>query len=354
MKAARIYGPREVHIEEIPCPGPLAPDEVLLRVELAALCGTDASQFNAPTMLPVDAPHPVTGRQLPLTLGHELVGTIVARGTGVQHLSLGQRVVPGSAWWCGSCEQCRAGRTSICRETYLHGIHTDGGLAEYARFPAKMCMPVPEHCPPEAAVLGQACAVALHALSRAAMCQGQTVALFGVGAIGSLLLAAWKASSPGVSLPVVAIDIDATRLSAAAANGAIVRVNASRTDPVAALLAITGGVGVDLAIEATGSSRCVAQALASLKRGGTLLQVGIPTTPLSLALGEAVQTEKTLITTNGQNTLTDLPRALHLLATTDLAGRIATQVIALDRLVEDGLLPLVEQRASAKIVVRLP
>jgi (R,R)-butanediol dehydrogenase/meso-butanediol dehydrogenase/diacetyl reductase len=359
MRAARYYGPRDVRIEDVPRPGPPGPGEVVIRVELAALCGTDASQYTSATMIPVDHPHSISRQQVPLVLGHELVGTIVEIGSEVDELALGQRVVPGAGEWCGECVQCQQGRSNICQRTYLHGIHADGGLAEFVRLPAHMCVPVPFGCELEAASMAQPLAVALHALDRVDIQPEQTVAVFGVGGIGGLLLAAqeeyWEWDEWGMRpSAVIAVDIDPARLAVAASFGVTIRMDAGTCDPVRALRQMTNGVGVDVAIEATGNPLVIAQALASLKRGGRLLQVGIPTGLVGLPLGELVTSEKEILTTNGQICQINLPHALKLLTTTNLAKRIGYHIIDLEDLVEQGLVPLAEHRASAKILVRIP
>src|SRR6266581_2783357 len=98
MKAARWYGPRDVRVEEIAEPDLPGPGEVLLRVTLVGLCGTDAHHYQHPSR-----PPRIAG---PIILGHEVVGQIVAIGSGVRHLEEGQRVVPGAGWWCGQCPAC--------------------------------------------------------------------------------------------------------------------------------------------------------------------------------------------------------------------------------------------------------
>ncbi len=351
MKAAVYHGPGDVRIESMPEPGPPQPDEVVLQVQVGALCGTDASQFNAATMVPLNQPHPASGHHGPVILGHEVTGVIFERGAAVTGLGVGQRVVPGAGWWCGVCPQCRAGRLNICEQYYVFGLHAHGGLAEYATFPAKMCIPVPDPCSVAAAAMAQPCAVALHALRRADIKAGQTVAIFGVGSIGSLLLAVLRAQRTEVS--VLAIDIDPVRLTTAEALGATSLIQVRGQNPMEAILELTHGRGVDVAVEATGMPETLAHALAAVSRGGTLLQVGIPQHPASLSIDQAVVCEKNLITTNGQVTTVDLPQALHLLAETDLAASIGTRVIPLDALVEEGLRPLAEHRASAKVLVRV-
>lgn len=194
------------------------------------------------------------------------------------------------------------------------------------------------------------CAVALHALARGGIAVDQAVALLGVGSIGSLLLAALQAQAAG-GQRVIAIDVEHGRLAAATRLGAFSQIDARSHDPVAVIGELTGGRGVDVAIEATGVPETIAQALASVHRGGRLLQVGIPVAPVSLVLDMAVVQEKEIITTNGQICGVDLPKALELLSTTDLARRMGYRVIGLDALVEAGLVPLVEHRATAKVLV---
>jgi (R,R)-butanediol dehydrogenase/meso-butanediol dehydrogenase/diacetyl reductase len=350
MRAAVYHGPGDVRIEQVPEPGPPDEGEVILEVQMGALCGTDASQFKQATMIPIHSPHRVSGHVGPVILGHEVVGIIVEKGPEVTHLEIGQRVVPGAGWWCGKCPQCREGRVNICENYFLYGIHANGGLAERAKFPAMMCLPVPVQCSVEAAAMAQPCAVALHALSRGRIVHGQTVALYGVGSIGSLLLAAIQAQAVEAQC-VIAVDVEPSRLEAASALGATHLINARSGDSAALVRELTKGRGVDIAIDATGLPETIAQALAAVRRGGRLLQVGIPVRPVNLTMDTAVIYEKEIVTTNGQVYGVDLPRALDLLTTTDLATRIGYHVIGLDALVEEGLVPLVEHTATAKILV---
>ncbi|MFL5667573.1 MAG: alcohol dehydrogenase catalytic domain-containing protein [Ktedonobacteraceae bacterium] len=352
MKAAVYYGPGDVRIEDVPEPAPPGPAEVTIQVKMGSLCGTDASQYKAATMVPLREPHRVSGHSGPVILGHEVVGVVVARGSEVTHLEIGQRVVPGAGWWCGQCPRCKEGRINICENYYLYGIHTHGGLAEFATFPAQMCMSVPVECSDEAAAMAQPCAVALHALTRSGIASDQTVALFGVGSIGNLLLAALQAQAVG-GQRVIAIDVEQGRLAAAGRLGAFSQIDARVDDPVASISELTGGRGVDVAIDATGVPETIAQALASVRRGGRLLQVGIPVAPVKLMLDTAIMQEKEIVTTNGQVCGIDLPKALELLSMTDLARRIGYRVISLDALVEEGLVPLVEHRATEKVLVNI-
>lgn len=274
MKAAVYHGPGDLRISQVAKPGDPGPDEVLLQIEMASVCGTDVSQFQAATMIPLDDPHPVSGQKAPLILGHEAVGIVVQKGTNVTDLAIGQRVVPGCAFWCGTCQNCLGGRGNICQRAFLYGIHADGVLAEFAKFAARTCVPVPESCSLVSATFAQPFAVALHAISRAKIQSGQLIAIFGIGGIGSLILAALHAEQiAGDGAPacsVIAVDINPARLETAGRLGTTIRVNANRCDPVKAIQQITDGEGVDLAIDATGRPETITQALTTLRRGGSI------------------------------------------------------------------------------------
>src|SRR2546425_11850249 len=286
MKAAVYYGPGDVRIEDVREPESPGPAEVVIQVKMGSLCGTDASQYKAATMVPLDGPHRVSGHSGPVILGHEVVGVVVARGSEVIHPEIGQRVVPGAGWWCGECPRCKEGRINICENYYLYGIHANGGLAEFATYPAQMCMPVPAECSVEAAAMAQPCAVALHALAQGSIAIDQTVALFGVGSIGNLLLAALQAQAAG-GQRVIVIDVEQGRLAAAKRLGTFSQIDARTDDPVAAIGELTGGRGGDVAIDASGVPETIAQALALVRRGGGVPPGGAPVGPEGAGVGTA-------------------------------------------------------------------
>lgn len=354
MKAVVYHGPLDVRVEEVADPGPPEPEEVLIAPLVGSLCGTDLSEFLAgPKRIPLHQAHPVSGHQGPVILGHEFMGIVMEVGASVTELHIGQRVVPGAGRWCGSCSQCLAGRTNICGRAVLYGIDTHGGLAERVTVPARMCAPVPEACSNEAAALAQPCAVAMHALARVGIEAGQCVALYGVGGIGGFLLAGLLAETQG-DLSLIVVEVDerkrhfVERLGAPASTFII-------TDELieTAIRDLTAGRGVDLAIEASGSPTAVQQAITVIRKGGTLLQVGIPAGRVSLPLGQVVHREVSIVTTNGMICDVDLPKALALLSQTDLATRITDRIISLERLVPDGLEPLALHEVLGKVLVQI-
>jgi (R,R)-butanediol dehydrogenase/meso-butanediol dehydrogenase/diacetyl reductase len=352
MRAAQYFGPGDIRITDIPEPEPPGRGMVTLKMLMGSVCGTDASIYRrAGTMnVPLFQPHPISEHCGPVVLGHEVVGVVIEKGRGVD-LEIGSRVVPSSGWSCGACPQCRAGRTSICQGYYLFGIHADGGFAEKASYPAAMCVPVPDQCSTEAAAMAQPCAIGLHAINRAGIREHQTIVVFGVGGIGSLVLALLRARW-GEALPIIAVDIDDQKLQTAEQLGATHTINSQAADPVEAIREWARGYGPDIAFDATGVPAVIKQAFSSLARGGRLVQLGISMYSVSLPFQEMTTQEKEVLGSNGL-TLRDLEQALDLLSHTDLAERIGYHIFDLTQLVEGALVPLLNHQARKKCLIKL-
>jgi (R,R)-butanediol dehydrogenase / meso-butanediol dehydrogenase / diacetyl reductase len=349
MKAAVYHGNRDIRIQPMPEPTKPDPDEVILEVSRAAICGTDVTEYlHGPHFASLDKPHPASGFQGPVICGHEFVGRILEVGSEVEGLKVGQRVVPGAGSWCGRCKWCLAGRVNLCTDYFVYGLSAHGGLAELAKIPGSMCRVVPAECTDDAAAMGQPLAVALHAVGRSKAIAGQTIALMGVGSIGSLILAAAHAQKLG---PIIAIDIDDERLEKAIRLGASHLVNARREDPAQAVRRLTDGLGVEVFIEASGTSAGPSTALAATQKGGQILIVGLQARPSRIDLHDMTFREITMTTTVAHVCQVDLPKSLEILTTTDLAEVVIDRVIPLEHLVDEGLIALAEGRAKGKVVV---
>ena len=339
MRAAVFHGPRDVRIENVPDPeGPDA-GEVILEILRAAICGTDASEWDH---------GPVLCRP-GVVLGHEFVGSVVDIGADVTDVRVGDRVVSGAGISCSGCFWCLQGRTNLCAEYRTLGLQVDGGLAEYVASPASICRHVPAACDDDAAAMTQPLAVALHALSRVAQGSDETVAVIGAGGIGSFIIAG--ASRRAVDGRVVAIDIDAGRLETASALGATETADATGLDLAKLLLELTGGLGFDVVIEASGAPHAPSAAIAGARRGGRVLLVGLHGAPCEIDLTQTIVREIDIVTTVAHVCDSDIPAALELLAGSDIAAVTAGPRISLDALVEEGLRPLAERRALGKILV---
>jgi (R,R)-butanediol dehydrogenase / meso-butanediol dehydrogenase / diacetyl reductase len=339
VKAAVFHGPRDVRIEGVADPGPPGPGEVVLEVLRAAICGTDASEWDHGPVLCTP----------PVVLGHEFVGRVVGVGDAVDSVSAGDRVVSGAGISCGRCRWCADGRTNLCADYRTLGLQVDGGLAEYVMSPASICRRVPDACDDDAAAMAQPVAVALHALSRVGQEPHERIAVIGAGGIGSFVVAG--AAHRADDGRVTAIDIDEGRLATARALGADDAVDATGRELGDLLLELTDGVGFDVVVEASGAPHAPAAALAGARRGGRVLLVGLHGAPRELDLTRTILREVDVFTTVAHVCDSDLPAALALLSQSDVASVTAGPLIPLEALVDEGLQPLAERRASGKILV---
>jgi (R,R)-butanediol dehydrogenase/meso-butanediol dehydrogenase/diacetyl reductase len=342
MRAAVCHGPRDIRIEQVPRPRP-APGEVLVRVHANGICGTDASEFSGPQMYPLHARHGLTGHEGPMIPGHEFAGRIAEIGDGVEGLREGEPIVTGSALWCGTCPQCRAGRTSICALYATVGLHRDGGLAEFVRVPAHIVFRAePFGLSDDAAVLTQPMAIAVHALRRGRPRAGEHVLVIGAGGIGAFLTFALARSGARV----MAVDVSAERLAIARRLGATDTIHAG---DAAALTTALGELGFvpTIVFEVTGTDAGLAAAIAAADAGGRVVSVGIAKHPMTIDARRVTTKELELIGTNALIGREDVPDAARLLALDPAAWQeVAPVAIPLERLVEDGILPMTEGRAA--------
>lgn len=352
MRAAVFHGARDVRVESVSESGPPGPGELLIGPTRAAICGTDSSEYaHGPHMVPLNAPHPASGHVGPLILGHEFVGRVLAIGSEVEGFHEGDRVVSGAGVSCGHCEWCRAGRTNLCASYYTLGLSAPGGLAERVLSPAGICRRVPDSVGDDAAAMAQPLAVAIHALERGGVAAGRTLAVIGLGGIGSFVLGA--AAQRGLQR-LIGIDVDARRLEIGRALGADETIDARSEDVAAAVRETTGGDGADVVIEASGAQGSPSIAIHAAKRGGRVVIVGLQAEPPPVDLFDAALREVEIATTVAHVCDSDLPISLEVLAATAIAERVLDRVIPLERIVEDGLAPLAEGRAGGKIVVEVP
>ena len=262
MKAAVVHelgGP--LSVEDVPKPTP-GPGEVVVRVEASGLCHTDIHAAHG------DWPvKPVP----PFTPGHEGVGIVEAVGTGVTEVVPGDRVaMPWLGYACGVCEYCVSGWETLCLEQKNMGYSMDGGFAEYVKAYGRYVVKVPDGIDPlDAAPLTCAGVTTYKAVKVAGTKPTDLVAVFGIGGLGHLALQ--YATIAGGR--VVAVDLVEEKLELARELGAEFTVNAAKQDPAAAIQELGGA---DQAIALAVSPKAFEQAYGSLRRGGTLVFVGLP------------------------------------------------------------------------------
>ncbi|WP_405750692.1 zinc-binding dehydrogenase [Streptomyces sp. NBC_01411] len=284
MRAAvvpRPSGPFGIADLRMPRPGP---GEILVRVAACGVCHTDLHIHDGSVAFP-----------FPAVLGHEISGTVVDTGAGVDHLSPGQSIVGAFIMPCGSCAMCTSGREELCEPFFAHnrlnGTLYDGttrlfdangdpvwmysmaGLAEYAVMPALGAAPIPSggHLR-DSAILGCAFLTAYGALVHVGeLRKSDSVVIVGAGGVGLSAVAVAKALGAG---RIVAVDVADDRLGTASRLGATDTVNASTTAPVRAVRDITGG-GARLVVEAIGQPGTFRQATEMAADGGRCVMIGI-------------------------------------------------------------------------------
>ncbi|MCA0374270.1 MAG: zinc-binding dehydrogenase [Gemmatimonadetes bacterium] len=270
MRAVRLTAPGQPVVDAtVPVPAP-GPHDVLVRVRAAGICHSDA-HYRAGRS-PVDP--------MPLTLGHEVAGEVVAVGRDVMLHNVGDRVCLHYLVTCGHCDDCHAGREQFCATGRMLGHYTDGGWAEYITVPARNAVALPERVSfAHGAVMMCSSATSLHALRKARMAAGDTVLIIGVGGLG--MSAVQLARELGAAR-VFAADRDAAKLALAAQYGAEpLGVSGLGAREAAALVrSHTDGRGVSVALELVGHVETVQFALRSLAPLGRAVVVGLNDVPV--------------------------------------------------------------------------
>jgi propanol-preferring alcohol dehydrogenase len=269
MKAVRLKQiGKPLEMQEVTIPT-VRERDVLVRVKAAGICHSDVHyRAGASSVGP-----------LPQTLGHEVAGIVEEVGGGVRGVEVGDRVCLHYLLTCGECHFCRSGHEQFCPECKMIGKHTDGGYAEYIAVPARNAVRLPDEVSFEhGAIMMCSSSTSFHALRKARLRAGETVAVFGVGGLG---MSAVQLARILGALTVYAVDIDADKLELAERSGAV-PVDASQGDPVAEIRRLTGGRGVDVALEVIGLKLTMEQAVRSLAVLGRAVLVGICDRPFEI------------------------------------------------------------------------
>jgi len=254
------------HVELTEVPSPEAgPGEALIDVQVAGVCGTDVHMYydrfpNSP----------------PFVLGHECSGIVRSVGEGVEGVRPGDRVVSeNNPLACLECRICRLGHPNMCPQKRAMGIHSDGCFADSLKLPAHLLHRIPEGVSFDEAALSEPLAVAVHTVSnRCGIEEGDTVVVFGPGAIGLLAAQVARAEGAGAVLLAGTSRDEPGRLGCARSMG-IETINVERDDIRERVMSLTGGIGADAAVEASGSPAAVASAISLVRRAGRIAVVGI-------------------------------------------------------------------------------
>ena len=342
MQAARWHNAKDVRVEEVDIPE-VGPGQMKVAVAYTGICGTDLHEYLAgPIFIPQGQPHPLSGDQAPITLGHEFCGEVVEVGEGVENVNPGDRVVIEPI----IAEHGLIGDYNLDPNLNFVGLAADGGFAEYCVCDAELAHIIPEGLSYQQAALTEPAAVALYAVRQSALQAGDTAAVFGCGPIGLLVIEALKAA--GAS-KIYAIELSEERQAKAEELGAIVVRPEDDESIVEALHRINGG-GVDVSYEVTGVPVVLKQSIEAVRKAGEAMIVSIWEQEASLHPNEFAIGEKTMKGIIGYRHV--FPKVLELMENGYFpADKLVTKEIKLADIVEEGFIELTKDKSQVKILV---
>jgi threonine 3-dehydrogenase len=327
MEALVKTTPGEAKLDTIAIPEP-GPNEVLVRVKAAALCGTDLHVYKWNQWAQN------AGIKLPIVMGHECCGDIVALGPNVQELKVGDKVSAETHVPCQKCYQCLNGAQHICNNLKLFGIHMNGCFAEYAVLPAYCARKIPAEISYRFGAVMEPLGTAFRSAVETQV-SGANVVVLGCGPIGLFTVA--SADTLGAAR-IIATDISPSRLEIAEKMGADVILNPLQDKLAETILKLTGDYGADIIIDASGSVDAIKQAFDYLRKGGRVALIGLPDQPVELELcSQVVFKEANIIGIHGRKMFNTWTSMENLLAAGELAIEPAiTHVLPLSQW-EEGI-----------------
>jgi len=256
----------------------IGPNDLLVRVRAAAICGTDNHIYDW-------TPWAQARLELPMIFGHEYAGEVVEIGSAVSGWQVGDLVAAETHIPCLQCYQCRTGRQHTCENMKIIGVHVDGAFSEYARLPVACAWKLAPGTPFELGAILEPVGVAANGLFKDRI-DGASVAVIGCGPIG--IFAQQLAEAAGAR-KVYATDVNPYRVNMARRVVPDAQVmNAASEDVEAIIAEETAGRGVDVVIELSGSGPGTAQAFSILAKGGRVSLVGLPSAPITLEMTSAI------------------------------------------------------------------
>jgi threonine dehydrogenase-like Zn-dependent dehydrogenase len=290
MKAAYLETYRNFTWKEISNPE-VKKGEVLIRIQFASICGSDMHIFNGDF-------HPRT--PIPFIPGHEMGGIVVETGEGVAGFDPGDKVAIDPIIWCGRCAACEQGHYPACTSLKLLGIDMDGGFCEYISVPSSMLYKAGKGIPDEHVALIEIYSVGFHANNRAGVKEGDTIAIWGAGRVGQVILQAARTKTQNT---VFIVDVLDNRLAIASNHYAnVVTINATRENPVDVIKAHTQNRGVDVAFEAVGHAQAIHDVpnpirgcIQAIRGAGTVCVLGLSDEPVPVVFKEMIWKEAKIV-----------------------------------------------------------
>ena len=267
MKSMMLTGIREMEMKEVPTPSLLRDNDVLVKIKVLAVCGSDVHYY-------------VSGKigsqvvQYPFPVGHECAGIVEQVGAAVSTSKPGDRIAIEPAMPCYECDQCLSGRPHTCRNLSFLGCpgQADGSLSEYIVMPEHSCFPIPDQMTYDQAAISEPLAIGVYAVNRSIPMEGAKIGILGFGPIG--MSVQLPAIAKGAEKVYATDKIDG-RLKIARESGATYAGNVNKKDVVKEILELEPQ-GLDVIFECCGQQDAIEQAFDLLKPGGTLMLIGIP------------------------------------------------------------------------------
>ena len=261
MKAIQIVKPNELKVIDMEMPKIEQPNEVLVKIKAAGICGSDVGIYHGTN----------AAATYPRVIGHEMVGEIVEVGSAVTTRKVGDRVIIDQVTACGTCYACRKGRPNVCGNLKVRGVHLDGGYREYMAVPEQDCYPLPASLSDEDAVMIEPTTIAVQSCSRAELCAEDNLMIIGAGAPGNSILRIARLYHPN---KLIMIDIDDEKLAECLKNGATDVINSRTEDVVARAHELTDGYGPTVTIDAACFKGSLLTACRATGNAGRVITMG--------------------------------------------------------------------------------
>ena len=318
MRALRWRGRGDVALETVAVPQP-GDDEALIRVQWVGVCGSDLEEYR-------DGPIVVTG---PVTLGHEIVGTVAVPARDGSGPAAGTTVVVDVVTGCGHCFWCRRQEEGLCPDLRVTGLHVDGGLADYVLGRAARLVPVPAGLDPKLAVLAEPTAVAVRAVRKLGDVGGLGVLVIGGGSIGLLVAQVLRVAGAG---SVVVVEPSRRRREVAQDLGLTALWDDSAEARAAQAARHFPAHGIDAVVECSGATGAAGEAVRRARPGGTAVLLSVTPADQPIDVTGLVLGEKVVLGSAAHRWDLDVAPAVELLAVGAVrAEPLITHTVSLDR-----------------------
>ena len=261
MNAIVFSGVGETTYTKVPKPKIQGPNDVLMKIEAASICGTDVHILSTPPSYPANQG---------IVQGHEFVGRVEEVGSAVTTIKPGDRVVLDPNVFCGECYQCKKGNFNMCENVYVLGITDNGGFGEYAVAPCKMCVKISQELPAETAIFAEPLTCVVSAVNKIRLLPGESVLVLGAGPIGLYFTMLLKANGAG---KIIVSEPNPKRGEYALKAGADRVINPQEVNLVEEILKETDGHGIDVGAEAVGT--LIQEAVDCVRPNGRIVLFGM-------------------------------------------------------------------------------